>query len=546
MRRPAPGYGFKLAASLAVAAVIVVPLAAVGTSVARRHLTLNRLASPDPVLRERALNVLIREAAHDPRWLDGVVQRLELMPGDAILPLVNAVELAQVQDTQAFHAALADQYPRLTDAVFLSVTSGVDPTDEAQTRAVIAEAIVRLRAAVDAAGREPWIALLDRCRAWKTPPVPLEVYADWLARGVEAELPALRVHTAHRLGDLPIHQPDMDGRLVADPLRRLLSDPDAAVRAAALQAIAGYALRHPDYLNDIEQATADPDPGINAWAKRLMRIATQDRASIHPMPAGHAVTPPLPLDATRDWLALLLYLDAQPSASVDITLDDTMPHHVRIAATRAAREAQPQWLLDTMRVNDRSALRDVAALTLAWRFMPDELEPFILDLLQDHDPQARLSGAVLSGLTGRAADAVEAALPRERKEAAKIVMQAALWMQGQRPELDGQIEAILGHGYDSPDSTLLLAMLHAGERRAVLDRVLSFGNSYSMSPTASDTPADVPIVFSRGPLRTERWSRVLNHYLPPTAPRLPLDGDDEAFAERLADLKAWHTLHRFE
>lgn len=542
----APGYGIKLATSLAIAAIIVVPLAAVSTSVARRHLTLNRLASPDPVLREQALNVLIREAGDDPRWLEGVSMRLESMPPQAIRPLVNAVALAEAENPDVFFRALAEQFSRLSDENFLTLATDDDAMREGPTEAVIAEAIRRLSVTTDDAGREPWIALLDRRRAWMTPPVPVDLYVDWLARGVNAELAAMRIETARRLGDLPLRQPDVDAQLVADPLRGLLQDPDAAVRASALQALTGYVSRHPAFLADIEQATTDPDPRINAWAKRLLRMATQDHAWPPPTSADHAVLLLLPPDAPNDWPALLRYLDAQPTASVDLAIDETMPHHVRVAATRVARDAQPQWLIHTLRVNDRSALRDVATHTLTLRFTPDELEPLIRELLQDHDPQARLSGAVLSGLTGRAADAIEVTLRRERKESARIVMQAALWMQGQRPELDGQIDAILGHGYDYPDSTLLLAMLHAGERRAVLDRVLSMGNSSSLMLATNGSPADITNAFSRGPLRTERWSMVLNHYLPPTAPRLPMDGEDPAFAERLADLKAWHALHRFE
>lgn len=534
MARFAPGYGIKLAASLTVAAAIVVPLAAVGTSVAHRHLELNRLASADPTQRERALNTLIRYA-DDPRWINGAARRLDALPDDAVLPLVNALRFAEVEDADAFYTALAVEMPRLSDGVFAAVTPLFLEAHAAGKPGVVAQAIVRLRSAPDWPSRQAWIAWLDEQQAWTTPPVPIDLYVDWLARGTAAERPALRIDTARRLGDLPIHQPAIDAQDVAAPLRQLLGDDDAAVRAAALWAIAGYVPRHAKFLMDIEQAATDEDPQVRSQAQRLTREWSQADAEL-----PQALGPPAKLtaEASNPWSSVLMAFDNQPSASIDVIFDAAMPHHVRIAATRAARHAEPRWLLDTLRINDRPALRDVAALTLAQRFTPDELATFITELLKDHDPEARLSGAVLSGLIGRGAGNVETALLRERRAADRIVLQAALWMQGHRPALDGQVQAFLGNR-GVPQSTLLLAMLHAGQTRAVLDRLLGLGEHHPLDLTG-------PPRRTTALLRTERWTLVLNRYLPPDAPRLPLHATDPVFAQRLADLRAWHALHRFE
>lgn len=537
MDRLAPRFGLKLGVSLLIAAAIVVPLAVVGVSVARRNIQLDRMASPDLVLREHALNAFIRQAPHDPRWVAGLAQRLEGFPDDAIVPAVNAMRAAGVGDDIGFHDELARTFPGLSDDVFLAVTPLFLEAQPAGRLAVIAESMTRLRSAPDEPARARWVALLDSMHAWNSPAVPIDLYVDWLAQGVDAELPALREHTARRLGDLPINQPGIDATLVAAPLRTLLADGDPQVRTAALRATAGYLPRHAAFLADIQRAASDTDPQVRSTAERLRRVWSQsqlDAASRKPQPFADST----PSRNTNTWHTKLIELDALAPASIEITFDDAMPHHVRVAAVRVGQNADPHWLLDTLRINDRSALRDVALLTLAQRFTAEQLGPFVVELLQDYDPEARLSGAVLSGLTGLGAQSLETASRRERSAVLRRGMLIGLWMQGRRPELNGQVPSLLGSGV-VPDSTLLLAMLHGGEQRAALDHLLALG---------ADQSGDTAEVLRRTTalLRSERWSRVLSAYLPPTAPKLPLDAGDPVFAGQLADLRAWHALFRFE
>jgi len=523
--------------SLAVAAVIVVPLAAVGTSVIRRHVQLNQLGSADLAERERALNALIKEAHDDPRWLVGAARRLKWLPEDAILSLVNAVQIAAPPDSGFFYVALSEELSRLTDPAFMSVALGLRTVEYADHDAVVNEALTHLRSAPNRDARQPWITLLDQFQAWTTPPVPVEIYVEWLARGVDAERPALRLHTARQLGDLPIRQPQFDVGLTTAPLRELLRDDNVGVRRAALWAVAGYVRRDPTLLADIQaRMTEDSDPKIRQQAARLVRVWSQTKTTDQTALKGSLTIVPSPNES--DWSHHLAVLDAQPMASLDIPLNNTMPHHVRVAATRASTLAEPTWLLHTLRANDRPGLRDVAVVILADRFTADQLDPFARKLLDDHDPDARLSGAVLAGLIGRASDAIDQAARRERRESSRIAMQVARWMQGDRPELDEQVQALLGSAH-LPESTLLLAMLHVGQRRAVFDRLLGLGENQPLRQTA---PPRRTVEL----LRTERWSLVLNQYLPTTAPRLPAHGSDQAFLDQLADLRAWHTLHRFD
>ena len=109
-------------------------------------------------------------------------------------------------------------------------------------------------------------------------------------------------------------------------------------------------------------------------------------------------------------------------------------------------------------------------------------------------------------------------------------------MQGQRPELDGQLEPLLGAGV-VPDSTLLLAMLHGGQSRAALDHLLALGTDQPDDPWEA-------LQQTLSLLTTERWSIVLTTYLPDRAPAQALHADTATVAAWIADLRAWHALYR--
>ncbi|MEM9915491.1 MAG: hypothetical protein AAF911_11060 [Planctomycetota bacterium] len=535
MIRQGSSYSAKLGWSLVIAAAIVGPLAVVGVSVWDRNRQLDRMASPDPQRREQALNDFICHAPADPRWLAGLSARIADFPGDAVVPAINAMRVAEVEFDQPLYEGIAATLPRLADDAFLEVARLLaDPPTTFQL-ALQAEGVSRLVSSADLESNKRWVAFLDQMGAWSSPPVPIDTYVAWLSRGVEAQQESIRIHTARQLGDLLLDHPRLDAALVTAPLRRLLKDPAAEIRVAALWAIAGYVPQHREFLDDIEQAVSDSNAEVRATAESLFRVWLQSQLDV-PRPQATLVAVPILGDPADDWSQRLNTLDAQAPDSIDITFDDAMPHQVRIAAVRAGRNAEPAWLLDTLRVNDRAGLRDLAVLTLAQRFDPGELEPFIERLILDHDPDARLSGAVLSGLTSTGTAALEAAAERPHPVAVRRGIEVSLWMQGQRPELDGQLEPLLGSGV-VPDSTLLLAMLHGDRSRAALDHLLALGTDQPDDPWEA-------LQQTLSLLTTERWSAVLTTYLPDRAPALLAHTDSAAMAAWIADLRAWHALYR--
>ncbi|MEM1027600.1 MAG: hypothetical protein AAGJ38_05920 [Planctomycetota bacterium] len=535
MVRQDSSYSAKLGWSLVIAAAVVGPLAVVGISVWDRNRQLDRMANPDPERREQALNDFIRHAPEDPRWAAGLTVRIADFPGEAVVPAINAMRAAEVEFDQPLYDGVTATLPRLSDDELLEVARLLADSPKTFQLALQAEVVSRLVSSADLESSKRWVAFLDQMGAWSSPPVSIDTYVAWLSRGVAAQQKSIRINTARQLGDLLLDHPRLDPALVTAPLRRLLKDPEAKVRVAALWAIAGYVPQLHEFLDDIEQAVSDGNPQVRATAERLLRVWSQSQLDV-PRSSTARVAVPIMGGEVDDWTQWLNTLDAQAPASIDITFDDAMPHQVRIAAVRAGRNAEPALLLDTLRVNDRAGLRDLAVVTLAQRFDSGELELFIERLILDHDPDARLSGAVLSGLTGTGRQALGAATKRRNPVAVRRGIEVGLWMQGQRPELDGQLEPLLGSSV-LPDSTLLLAMLHGGQSRVALDHLLALG---------TDQPNDPSEALQRtlSLLTTERWSAVLTTYLPDRAPALWSPTDSAAVATWIADLRAWHALYR--
>lgn len=525
MRPPAPrNFGFKLSISLLITAALAIPAAVVGVRVANRHALLDTLTDPAPQVRERGLNYLIRESSSDPSLIGDAAELLDHIPDAGVIELRNALEIAGTLDHPAFLPALLDQLDRLSPETFIEITRTL-PVDEPATRGrVIAAALARLAEASEHPERRHFlIGLLSRNGGWSSPPVPIEIYVEHIVRGLNSTQPTLRVLVARQLGELPITQPKIPLPLIEPPLRALLKDDDAGVRRVALFVAAGFVPSHPACLEIIERQRNDPDPRVAEIAESMVEIWHGRYAM------AAAATSDLS-ESADGWAGVLADLETQDMASADVAFDPAMPHLVRVAATFASRHAEPDWLHDTLRLNNRSAVRDLACVTLTQRFATGEIEPLILELLAEHDPDGRASAAILSGLTGVAGDAVHDAADRERNAATRHIMRVGLWMQGRLPELGGRVSTLLGRE-GLPDSTLLLALLHGGQKRTALDYIFELQDSGS---------ADAPLEL----LRDQRWQRVLEVYLPGDAPPLSLGNDPAWNAERLKDFRAWFALHR--
>lgn len=522
-----PGSYTKLGVSLLITLALVVPLAMVGVRVAMRHAKLDTLGSTDPAIRERGLNWLIRETPDDPTLIGDVADLLDQLPDQSVVEVRNALGHAGTADHPAFREALLDQLDRVSVEALRGIAWTL-PVDDPEVRGrVIAATLPRLDDMDRTSEQhESVVALLDHFRGWSSPPVPVGHYVAWIIRGLDAERSALRVRVAQQLGDLPITRPDVPVSLVEPPLLALLGDSESEVRHAALVALAGYVPQHPALLSAIERQRDDPAPGapgVAAFAARLIEVWHGRHVAAD---AARNGDPSNGTNAGDDWSHVLIDLEARGVASVDLAFDPAMPHLVRVMATRAARDARPAWLLDTLRLNGRPAVRDLACVVAAERFAPAELLPLIRQLLADHDPDGRVSAAVISGLTGVGTSELRAAAERETDAATRHLLRVGLWMQQALPALDGRVAAMLGRT-GLPDSTLMLALLRRGDRRAALDHLL-----------ARDDAGLIVL------LRNNRWAHVLTAFLPPDAPR-PLPGADPAvFVEQLADLRAWHALHR--
>ncbi|MEM8738550.1 MAG: hypothetical protein AAGG38_08750 [Planctomycetota bacterium] len=492
----------RLGVSLAAVAALTVPAAMVALDHRERSATISQLGSPDPGVQERALNRLIRRAPRDPGLVDAAIQRLPSLPARAVLPTLRALDEAGSAQTPPLQHALESTLPRLRPDSLLAVRPYLQ-----DHRAWLAAAR-RLLADPDLTPAQQQ-ALLDHLAADATTRDLPDVVMGRVTRDRHAALPGLRRRAARLLATAPLPPPDSPSYLAwSRALDELLTDPAPSVRVAALSAAAGLVPADPPRLSALKDARQDPDPAVARWAEELFAMAVAD-SSASARPA--------------------LILDPPP-----IGFDPTLGHALRPTLIRTADHPSPDWILATLRLNHRPAARDRAALAAAERFDPPTLDGLIDTLLTGHDPDGRISAAVLVGLTGQQIPLLEHAARREHLARVRTMMQAGLWMQYRWPAGDRHVPALI-HRPGLPVPTLLLALLHRGEVALVLEHLLT------PSPQAAEPgalPAAADLLIGR------RWAEVLWAYLPSDAPAFPPTLDPAAIAERLATLRAWTAVHR--
>ncbi|WP_390675705.1 hypothetical protein [Algisphaera agarilytica] len=508
-----------------------------GVEARKRHIVLHGLDSQDLAFRERALNTIIREASSDPKLRTRVAGHLPELSSEAVLQVYQAMVLAGATEAPELRHAWLGQLDRLEFPHLIAIGHQLPGDGLAERKAVVKAALPHLDTVDSSEDYDRLVSLLDAHRAWSCPPVPVHHYVKWLDRWVTSQDAAIRRAAAFQLGNLPRGHGSIEPVYLHDRLVSLLDDPEPRVREAALLAIAGLVPRHPSiYLPDIENAQQDPAPQIASLASRL--LAVWERSTTQPYEASVRPAPPENFfSGSWDDTDTLIAFESAAPASLDVKLDPAMPHLVRIAATRVSRDAEPQWLVDTLRLNDRSAVRDLACVVLANRFSREELSGLIDRLLKDHDPDARGSGAILVGLTGQGLELLQSAEQQETLVTTEYLMRLAQWMQNQRPELDTQLLGMLGRK-GIPESTVMLAMLHRGLSHDVLDHLLSFGSPLALETSAHGNPSPLQWVWH------DRWHQVLRRYLPAEAPLPPPDADPDEVAEHFKDLLAWHALSR--
>ena len=224
-------------------------------------------------------------------------------------------------------------------------------------------------------------------------------------------------------------------------------------------------------------------------------------------------------------LVQLAILEGLPAGDHAITVTAHMPQMVRWAAVTVTKAPEPNDLL-VLFACPQPQMRDLACIVAAERLTRPEQEQLIGSLLHDFNDQAKLSGAILSGLTGARRDLLARRSDAEDIWLVRQVQRLGLWMQGQLDTFDPQ--PLLGRA-DVPKSTLLLAMLHR-DRIGALD--------YLFNPRG-EPHLDLIELFDH-----YRWWHVLRRYLPDDAPPFWLWADPALKQFQVEVLRNWYLVRR--
>lgn len=224
--------------------------------------------------------------------------------------------------------------------------------------------------------------------------------------------------------------------------------------------------------------------------------------------------------------------------------DDDAPI-VKVWAIEAAATPEADWLGAAFR-SASPPLRQRACLAARQRLDGPALDAVIHHLLVDYDDDARRSGSLLAGLTGRRSQLLQARLAIETERPLRIYMQTGLWMQGRVAKAaTADTFDLARHGAafvlagDLPRTTFMLALLH----RAVTDRGTASREDFATILTnwfLLEGRGDVDLLdlFVR-----QRWWQVAATYAPRSAPPLWIWGDTALIDFQLDVLKAWGLLH---
>lgn len=344
------------------------------------------------------------------------------------------------------------------------------------------------------AGEADFLRIVDALQSadrWRWPGVtgyqgtPGDVYLRWVGINAESDNVEAAILAAQRLAAMPTLADDP--RLISI-LQKLTGKDSADVRYNALCAAA-----------ELYQSAKDPGPYRDVFA-RCMKDGDE-------VIARHA--------------SLFAYLVKMPGVGPAGWMDQLPPP----TADRTFDQQQVRRLL----VSPEPPLRDAGCVLAVHDLPPESLPGLIRDMLQDPRPEAKQSGAILSGLTGEAADLLRSTLESQSDWAQSRVLWLGLWMQGD-PEADDVIDpaALLAQG-DVPRSTILLAMLHRHDPLAY-DVLLN---------PQGEAPGDLGTL-----LDDYGWWRVLNQYLPADAPRWRPTETPALQLHQIDLLRDWYLLNR--
>ncbi len=342
-------------------------------------------------------------------------------------------------------------------------------------------------AALSGANEANFLQIVDALQSagrWRRPDVPDQAYLRWLSINAESPNHEAPIRSAQRLAELP----DLaDDEQLITILDKLSKHDNADVRYNALCAAAALCLsaEHHEPYHDLFLRHLDDKQHVIAYHAALFAYLT-DTPGVEP-PA---------------------WINALPTAT------DRAYDEVEIRRLLTAHEAP---------------LRDVGCVLAVRDLAPDALSVLVAELLQDPRQEAKLSGAILAGLTGEQLDLLRNILEAQSDWSTAAVMRLGLWMQrGLDAGDDLNPAALLAHG-DIPRSTVILALLHRHDPLAY-DVLLN---------PQGESPGDLVTL-----LEDYGWWRVLNHYPPMPAPRWRPTDVPTLRQHQVDLLRDWYVVHR--
>lgn len=300
------------------------------------------------------------------------------------------------------------------------------------------------------------------------------------------EQPKWKIELIKALAEWDVYYPSLSFSVAAPPLRRLLRDPDASVRASAVRALGELAERARDYYGtdadymaaagEVTVMLRDPDPSIRAAALAAaggLRAVGQIAAVIErleddaPGVRTEAIRTLVRLDGGR--------LSPEHCRQAARAVEDP-DWRVREAAIRGLGQAGATVFAESIasRLDDERPEVRVQALEALARFQAGQFARPVHALLRDHDARVRsAAAAALAALNEPVASGSIAELLRDRDPS---VRRAALLALGR---LDGSAyaEAIAQRLTDDETQIRCLAVwaiwkLNAREQASALKRQL--------------------------------------------------------------------------
>ena len=568
-----------LIVSLCLTVVITLPGAFVATPHIVRWRMMSRINSDESADRQIAFNYIMHHVGDDPRVLAACISLLDTADTDRFLDLMNALDQggqwrltvvgdqpwirwleilsSDLAEESRIHAAqIAADAPELARN---NVVTGMferliaDSAVDVRYNAMVAmaemagavgpghpfEAALH-RAAGDAnptIARQAWL-ILGSLRPesgvtanWRDADAHVAPAMLWAAVTTNPDQPrpaldaladqrvspALRGMAAYMLG--------MRGRRVAGGgaveamFDRLLSRGPGAVNEDNALLYWRVVLTTPPLTALHRYMQSFADPGVAHGALLPVALAAQFRlGSQAPLPP--TIVTPAPIHE------LMALAHAESGDPVD-AVPDNAPDMLRMAIVASMREPAPDDLLPVFD-HEAPALRDRACVIAGDRFTPEQNTALIAGLLADYNDRAKMSGAVLAGLTGLQTSLLERKHGQEDNPQVQQVMELGLWMQGKRPEFDCAVSLWLTHD-DLPATTILLAKLHR-RRAEALDDLLN--------PRGELTLDLVEL------LDHYRWWYVLKHYLPEDAPPFWVWADPQLEQFQIDVLRNWYLVNR--